>query len=129
MLGSFVLSSGYYDAYYKKALQVRRLIKNAYNDAFKHFDMIITPTTPSTAYKFGENADNPVKSYMGDIFTCSVNLAGVPALSLPCGFDKQGLPVGFQLIGDAFCEAKLINAARVYQSCTDFHNNIPGGKE
>ena len=128
MLGSFVLSSGYYDAYYKKALQVRALIKNAYNRLFERFDMIISPTTPTTAYKIGENINDPMKMYMGDIYTVSVNLAGLPAVALPCGFDRRGLPIGFQLIGDAFSEEKLINAARIYQQNTDYHTKNPGGE-
>jgi aspartyl-tRNA(Asn)/glutamyl-tRNA(Gln) amidotransferase subunit A len=125
MLGSFVLSSGYYDAYYKKALQGRALIKNAYNKLFERFDMILSPVAPTTAYKLGENIDDPMKMYMGDIYTVSINLAGLPAAALPCGFDRQGLPIGFQLIGDAFSERKLIDAARVYQSRTDYHTKRP----
>jgi len=128
MLGSFVLSSGYYDAFYKKALQARALIKDAYNDLFKRYDMILSPVAPTTAYKLGENIDDPMKMYMGDIYTVSVNLAGLPAVALPCGFDQQGLPVGFQLIGDAFTEDKLIGAARAYQSRTDHYKKQPGGE-
>jgi aspartyl-tRNA(Asn)/glutamyl-tRNA(Gln) amidotransferase subunit A len=125
MLGSFVLSSGYYDAYYKKALQTRALIKDAYSDLFKRFDMILSPVAPTTAYKLGENIGDPMKMYMGDIYTVSINLAGLPAVSLPCGFDKKKLPIGFQLIGDAFSETKLIGAARVYQNRTDHHTQRP----
>jgi aspartyl-tRNA(Asn)/glutamyl-tRNA(Gln) amidotransferase subunit A len=125
MLGSFVLSSGYYDAYYKKALQVRALIKDAYNKLFGQFDMILSPVAPTTAYKLGENIDDPMKMYMGDIYTVSINLAGLPAAALPCGFDTQGLPIGFQLIGDSFSEDKLIDAARVYQSRTVYHIKRP----
>jgi aspartyl-tRNA(Asn)/glutamyl-tRNA(Gln) amidotransferase subunit A len=121
MLGSFVLSSGYYDAYYKKALQTRALIKDAYSKLFARFDMILSPAAPTTAYKLGENVDDPMKMYMGDIYNVSVNLAGLPAVSLPCGFDRQGLPIGFQLIGEAFSEPKLVNAARVYQERTNYH--------
>ena len=121
MLGSFVLSSGYYDAYYKKALQTRALIKNAYNKLFEKYDMILSPVAPTTAYKRGDNIDDPIKMYMGDIYTVSVNLAGLPAVSLPCGFDKQKQPVGFQLIGDAFTEKKLIDTARIYQKRTTHH--------
>lgn len=127
MLGSFVLSSGYYDAYYKKALQVRALIKDAYNRLFGRFDMILSPVAPTAAYKIGENVDDPIKMYMGDIYTVSVNLAGLPAVALPCGFDRGGMPVGFQLIGDSFSEHKLIDAARVYQLRTDHHVKKPGG--
>ncbi|MCL2195277.1 MAG: Asp-tRNA(Asn)/Glu-tRNA(Gln) amidotransferase subunit GatA [Oscillospiraceae bacterium] len=129
MLGSFVLSSGYYDAYYKKALQVRALIKQAYDELFARFDMILSPVAPTTAYKLGENVDDPMTMYMGDIYTVSVNLAGLPAVSLPCGFDKQGLPVGLQLIGNAFDEAKLVAAARAYQRRTDFHTKLAGGAQ
>lgn len=128
MLGSFVLSSGFYDAYYKKALQTRALIKETYSNLFERFDMIISPVAPTTAYKIGENVDDPMKMYMGDIYTVSVNLAGLPAVSLPCGFDGNELPVGFQLIGNAFSEEKLINAARVYQNCTNHHTKKPGGE-
>jgi aspartyl-tRNA(Asn)/glutamyl-tRNA(Gln) amidotransferase subunit A len=127
MLGSFVLSSGYYDAYYKKALQVRSLIKDAYTKLFTKYDMILSPVAPTTAYKIGDNIGDPMKMYMGDIYTVSINLAGLPSAALPCGFDKQGLPIGFQLIGDAFSENKLIGAARVYQSRTDYHLKRPEG--
>jgi aspartyl-tRNA(Asn)/glutamyl-tRNA(Gln) amidotransferase subunit A len=125
MLGSFVLSSGYYDAYYKKALQGRALIKDAYNKLFEKFDIILSPVAPTTAYKLGENIEDPMKMYMGDIYTVSINLAGLPAVALPCGFDKQGLPIGFQLIGNSFSEIKLIDAARVFQSRTDYHTHKP----
>jgi len=127
MLGSFVLSSGYYDAYYKKALQVRALIKDAYTDLFKKYDMILSPVAPTTAYKIGDNIGDPMKMYMGDIYTVSINLAGLPSAALPCGFDSAGLPIGFQLIGDAFSESKLIGAARVYQSRTKYHLKKPEG--
>jgi len=115
MLGSFVLSSGYYDAYYKRALRTRALIKNAYNELFKRFDMIISPVAPTVAYKIGENIDDPIKMYMGDVYTVSVNLAGLPSVALPCGENAEGIPIGFQLIGEAFTEQKLINAARVFE--------------
>ena len=127
MLGSFVLSSGYYDAYYKKALQVRALIKNSYSKLFKSYDMILSPVAPTTAYKLGENVGDPIKMYMGDIYTVSINLAGLPAVALPCGFDTSGLPIGFQLIGDAFSEDKLIAAARAFQGRTAYHTQKPGG--
>jgi aspartyl-tRNA(Asn)/glutamyl-tRNA(Gln) amidotransferase subunit A len=125
MLGSFVLSSGYYDAYYKKALQARALIKDAYNKLFTRFDMILSPVAPTTAYKLGENVGDPMKMYMGDIYTVSINLAGVPAVALPCGFDTRGLPIGFQLIGNAFSENTLISAARAYQNRSDYHTRRP----
>ena len=128
MLGSFVLSSGYYDAYYKKALQTRALIKDAYDKLFQKYDMILSPVAPTAAYKRGENIDDPVKMYMGDIYTVSVNLAGLPAVALPCGHADAGnkkLPLGFQLIGGAFSERKLIDAARVYQKHTNHHKAGP----
>lgn len=128
MLGSFVLSSGYYDAYYRKALQVRTLIKDAYSRLFERFDIILSAVAPTTAYRIGENVNDPMKMYMGDIYTVSINLAGLPAVALPCGFDRKGLPIGFQLIADAFSEEKLINAARVYQCRTDHHTRKPGGE-
>ncbi|MCL2214934.1 MAG: Asp-tRNA(Asn)/Glu-tRNA(Gln) amidotransferase subunit GatA [Treponema sp.] len=127
MLGSFVLSSGYYDAYYKKALQTRALIKDAYNKLFEKFNIILSPVAPTAAYKRGENVDDPIKMYMGDIYTVSINLAGLPAVSLPCGLDPQRLPIGFQLIGSAFSEKKLIDTARVYQQHTTHHLTRPGG--
>ena len=125
MLGSFVLSSGFYDAYYKKALQTRALIKDSYTKLFTGFDMILSPVAPTTAYKLGENVGDPIKMYMGDIYTVSINLAGLPSVALPCGFDRQGLPVGLQLIGDAFSEGKLVAAARAYQRRTGHHLRRP----
>lgn len=121
MLGSFVLSSGYYDAYYNKALKVRRLIKNSFDSAFDKYDMIISPVAPTVAYKIGENSSDPLKMYLGDIYTVSVNLAGIPAVSVPCGFGANGMPVGMQLIGKSFSEPKLVKAASAFQRATDFH--------
>jgi aspartyl-tRNA(Asn)/glutamyl-tRNA(Gln) amidotransferase subunit A len=121
MLGSFVLSSGYYDAYYNKALKARRLIKNGFDAAFEKYDMIISPVAPTTAYKLGENSSDPLKMYLGDIYTVSVNLAGIPAVSVPCGFGANGMPVGMQLIGKSFSEPKLVKAAAAFQNITDFH--------
>lgn len=115
MLGSFVLSSGYYDAYYLKALRVKALIKQAFDQAFSKYDIILGPTAPTTAPKLGESLLDPIKMYLGDIYTISVNLAGLPAISVPCGIDKKGLPIGVQLIGDCFCEKKLIQAAYAYE--------------
>ena len=115
MLGSFVLSSGYYDAYYLKALRVKALIKKAFDEAFAKYDMILGPCAPTTAPKLGSSLSDPIKMYLGDIYTISVNLAGLPGISLPCGLDKNGLPVGLQLIGDCFKEKKIIQAAYAYE--------------
>ena len=115
MLGSFVLSSGYYDAYYLKALRVKAMIKKAFDDAFKKYDCILGPVAPTTAPKLGESLSDPIKMYLGDIYTISVNLAGLPGISVPCGTDKKGLPIGLQLIGDCFQEKKLIQAAYTFE--------------
>ena len=115
MLGSFVLSSGYYDAYYLKALRVKALIKKAFDEAFAKYDVILGPVAPTTAPKLGESLADPLKMYLGDIYTIAVNLAGLPAISLPCGKDRKGLPIGLQLIGDCFQEKKLIRAAYTYE--------------
>lgn len=119
MLGSFVLSSGYYDAYYLKALRVKALIKKAFDDAFARYDVILGPVAPATAPKLGESLSDPIKMYLGDIYTISVNLAGLPGISVPCGEDKNGLPIGVQLIGDSFQEKKLIRAAYTYEQCKE----------
>lgn len=111
MLGSFVLSSGYYDAYYVKALKTKALIKKAFDDAFAKYDVILGPVAPTTAPKIGESLSDPLKMYLGDIYTVSVNLAGIPGISLPCGFDKNGMPVGLQLLGQTFDEKSIIRAA------------------
>jgi aspartyl-tRNA(Asn)/glutamyl-tRNA(Gln) amidotransferase subunit A len=115
MLGSFVLSSGYYDAYYLKALRVKALIKKAFDEAFAKYDLILGPVAPTTAPKLGESLSDPIKMYLGDIYTISVNLAGLPGLSIPCGMDSKGLPIGLQLIGDCFQEKNLIRAAYTYE--------------
>lgn len=115
MLGSFVLSSGYYDAYYLKALRVKALIKKAFDEAFAKYDMILGPCAPTTAPKIGFSLSDPIKMYLGDIYTISVNLAGLPGISVPCGVDKNGLPIGLQLIGDCFKEKKIIQAAYSYE--------------
>ena len=115
MLGSFVLSSGYYDAYYLKALKVKALIKKAFDKAFAKYDVILGPVAPTTAPKLGESLADPIKMYLGDIYTISVNLAGLPGISVPCGEDGRGLPIGLQLIGDCFQEKKLIRAAYTYE--------------
>ena len=125
MLGTYALSSGYYDAYYKKALQVRTLIRKGFDEAFSKFDVILGPTAPTTAYKIGEKADDPLAMYLGDIYTVSVNIAGLPGLVLPCGFDTDGMPVGLQLIGKPFDESRLLQAGYTFEQNTGYHLNRP----
>lgn len=120
MLGSFVLSSGYYDAYYLKALRTKALIKQAFDKAFEAYDVILGPAAPTTAPKLGESLSDPIKMYLGDIYTISVNLAGLPGISLPCGTDAKGLPIGLQLIGDCFEEKKIIRAAYAYEQTREY---------
>ena len=115
MLGSFVLSAGYYDAYYLKALRVKAMIKKAFDRAYARYDCILGPVAPTTAPRLGESLDDPLKMYLGDIYTVSVNLAGLPAISVPCGEDGNGLPIGLQLIGDCFQEKKILRAAYSYE--------------
>lgn len=115
MLGSFVLSSGYYDAYYLKALRVKALIKKAFDEAFAKYDVILGPVAPTTAPKLGESLSDPIKMYLGDIYTISINLAGLPGICLPCGVDSKGLPIGLQLIGDCFKENNIIQTAYAYE--------------
>ena len=125
MLGTFALSSGYYDEYYLRASKVRRLIKNEYDAAFKKFDAIIGPTVPTLPFKIGENINDPVQMYLADVFTVSANLAGIPAVSFPCGFSESGLPIGVQLQGRAFDEAFLLNVVHQYQQQTEWHKRSP----
>lgn len=125
MLGTYTLSSGYYNAYYKKAQQVRTLIKNDFENAFKSVDLIVTPTTPTAAFKAGEKTDDPLQMYLADIFTISVNLAGVPAISIPCGFTSGNLPIGLQLIGGHFDEETLLKASYAYEQSTEWHKRKP----
>ncbi len=115
IIGTFVLSSGYYDAYYKKAQKVRTFVKNDFENAFKNVDVILTPTSPFTAFKIGEKVNDPISMYLSDIFTVSVNLAGIPAISIPCGYDASNLPIGMQLIGPSFKESLLFNAAHKFE--------------
>ncbi|WP_126443731.1 Asp-tRNA(Asn)/Glu-tRNA(Gln) amidotransferase subunit GatA [Sulfuricystis multivorans] len=126
LIGTYVLSHGYYDAYYLKAQQVRRLIAEDFRAAFASCDVIIGPTTPTPAFRFGEKSADPVQMYLSDIYTIAVNLAGLPAMSIPCGFDA-GLPVGLQIIAPWFAEAKMLNVAHRYQQATDWHRRMPGG--
>jgi aspartyl-tRNA(Asn)/glutamyl-tRNA(Gln) amidotransferase subunit A len=125
MLGTYALSAGYYDAYYLKAQRVRALVKKDFDEAFKKCDAILTPTAPTTAFKLGEKLEDPLQMYLSDIFTISVNLAGVPALALPCGFDAQGLPIGMQVIGKHFDEETLLRVGYAYEQATDWHRRKP----
>ncbi|MEG0782964.1 Asp-tRNA(Asn)/Glu-tRNA(Gln) amidotransferase subunit GatA [Carnobacterium sp.] len=125
MLGTFSLSSGYYDAYFKKAGQVRTLIKQDFANVFADYDLILGPTTPTTAFNLGENMDDPLTMYMNDILTVPVNLAGVPAISIPCGFAENGMPIGLQLIGKHFDEETIYKAAYAFEQATDFHQKKP----
>ena len=120
ILGTYVLSSGYYDAYYKKAQQVRTLVKNKFDEVFENHDIILTPIAPTTAFKIGEKSDNPLEMYLSDICTVSVNIAGLPGLSIPCGVDREGMPVGMQLIGKRFGEETILNAGYTYEQATKF---------
>ncbi len=124
MIGTYVLSAGYYDAYYLKALKIRRLIRDDFQKAFKDIDVIIGPTNPTTAFKLNEKLDDPVSMYLSDIYTVSVNLAGLPALSIPAGY-VDSLPVGMQFIGNYFSESRILNVAHRYQQMTDWHKTIP----
>ena len=128
MIGTYVLSAGYYDAYYLKAQQIRRLIANDFAEAFKQCDIIMGPTAPSTAFKAGEKADDPVSMYLQDIYTIAVNLAGLPGMSIPAGF-VNGLPTGIQIIGNYFDEARMLNVGHAYQQATDWHTRMPEGIE
>jgi len=126
MIGTYALSAGYYDAYYLKAQQVRRLISDDFAAAFQDVDIILGPTAPGTAFKLGEKSDDPVSMYLSDIYTIAVNLAGLPGMSVPCGI-VDGLPVGLQLIGNYFDEGRLLNVAHQYQQVSDWHQQIPAG--
>jgi len=125
MLGTYALSAGYYDAYYLKALKVRRLIRQDYDAAFKKVDCLIGPVTPTAAFKAGEKIDDPLAMYLGDLYTVSANLAGLPGISVPCGFNSDGLPIGYQLQGKAFDESRLLELAAAYQAETDWHVRRP----
>ena len=129
MLGTYALSSGYYDAYYLKALKVRRLIKQDYDKAFEKVDVIATPTAPNPAFRFGEKTGDPLSMYLEDVFTVSINITGLPGLSLPCGLSKTGLPIGLQLIGKAFDETTLLRTAYAYEQATEWHKQKPTLRE
>lgn len=123
ILGTYVLSSGYYDAYYKKAQQVRTLVSKKFEEVFEKYDVILTPTSPITAFNIGEKSDNPLEMYLADICTVSINIAGVPAISIPCGVNSEGMPIGMQLIGNKFQEKKILNAAYAYEQEIKFREN------
>ncbi|MDY7020246.1 MAG: Asp-tRNA(Asn)/Glu-tRNA(Gln) amidotransferase subunit GatA [Cyanobacteriota bacterium] len=125
MVGTYTLSAGYYDAYYLKAQKVRTLIKQDFEQAFTEVDVLVCPTSPTTAFKAGEKTDDPLSMYLSDLMTIPVNLAGLPALSLPCGFDEQGLPIGLQFIGNVLGEAQLLEVAYAYEQATDWHTHQP----
>jgi aspartyl-tRNA(Asn)/glutamyl-tRNA(Gln) amidotransferase subunit A len=125
MLGTFALSAGYYDAYYNKALRVRRLIKDDFDRAFEQCDVIAGPTSPTPAFRLGEKLSDPLQMYLADIYTIAANLVGVPALSIPCGFSAAGLPIGLQLMTPLFGETALLQAARLYERATDWHTRVP----
>jgi aspartyl-tRNA(Asn)/glutamyl-tRNA(Gln) amidotransferase subunit A len=125
MIGTYVLSSGYYDAYYKKASQVRALIKRDFDEAFKQCDVILTPTTPTPAFKIGEKTDNPLQMYLSDIFTISTNLAGIPGISVPCGYTKAGLPIGAQFLAGHFEEGKLIQISSAFEKHANIEKRRP----
>ncbi len=124
MIGTYVLSSGYYDAYYLKAQKVRRLIKNDFNDVFKKVDAILTPSTPSSAFKIGDKLNDPVSMYLNDIFTVPVNLAGLPGISIPAGLDTKGYPLGLQIIGKSFDEQNILNIAYAMEDKINFKFNV-----
>jgi aspartyl-tRNA(Asn)/glutamyl-tRNA(Gln) amidotransferase subunit A len=125
MIGAYVLSSGYYDAYYAKAQKIRRLISNDFDQAFKSCDVIMGPTTPTTAFAIGERCNDPVAMYLNDIYTIPVNLAGLPAASIPAGFSNAGLPIGLQIIAPYLGESRLLNVAHQYQKVTNWHLMSP----
>jgi aspartyl-tRNA(Asn)/glutamyl-tRNA(Gln) amidotransferase subunit A len=129
LIGTYVLSHGYYDAYYTQAQKVRKLVARDFAEAFKLCDVIMGPTTPTTAFRIGEKTADPVQMYLNDIYTIPANLAGLPGMSIPCGFDQQGLPVGLQIVGDYFSEARMLGAAHQYQLATDWHTRTPPGVE
>jgi aspartyl-tRNA(Asn)/glutamyl-tRNA(Gln) amidotransferase subunit A len=127
LIGTYVLSHGYYDAYYLKAQKIRRLTAHDFSEAFKRCDVILSPTSPNTAFKVGEKTRDPVLMYLNDIFTIPANLAGLPAMSIPCGLGTNNLPVGLQITGNYFAEAKMLNVAHQYQRATDWHKREPSG--
>jgi len=129
MLGTYALSSGYYEAYYLKAMKVRRLIKQDFDRVFEQVDVLATPTAPTAAFKIGEKTADPLSMYLSDVFTISVNIAGLPGLSMPCGFTKEDLPIGLQLIGKPFDEATVLQTAYAFEQSTEWHKRKPAFKK
>jgi aspartyl-tRNA(Asn)/glutamyl-tRNA(Gln) amidotransferase subunit A len=127
LIGTYVLSHGYYDAYYLKAQRIRRLIAGDFTEAFRRCDVILGPVTPTVAFELGAKMSDPVQMYLNDIYTIAANLAGLPAMSIPCGFGSEGLPVGLHLVGDYFTEARLLGIANQFQQATDWHTRAPAG--
>ena len=125
MLGTYALSSGYYEAYYSKAQRVRTLIREDFEKAFKKVDVLVTPTAPTPAFKMGEKISDPIEMYLSDIFTISCNLAGIPGISVPCGFSQEDLPIGFQILGKPFDESTLLQMTYFYQTMTNWHKRRP----
>jgi len=125
MLGTYALSAGYYDAYYLKAQKVRTLIKQDFDQAFAAVDVILAPTSPTTAFRIGEKVDDPLQMYLTDVFTLPASLAGIVGACIPCGFDSAGLPIGLQIMGTAFDESTVLRAAHAYQQVTDWHTRKP----
>ena len=119
MLGTYALSSGYYDAYYLRALKVRNLIRSDFTNAFESCDCVIMPVSPTTAFKIGEKTDDPLQMYLADVYTIAANLAGIPGISVPCGFDSNDLPIGLQILSPNFTEEKLLRVARMYEKQND----------
>jgi aspartyl-tRNA(Asn)/glutamyl-tRNA(Gln) amidotransferase subunit A len=126
MLGTYALSSGYYDAYYLKALKVRNLIRGDFVRAFEQCDCLMMPVSPTAAFRIGEKMDDPLQMYLSDVYTIAANLAGIPAVSIPCGFDEENLPIGLQILTPAFTEDKLLRIARMYEAQVDWHTRKPG---
>jgi aspartyl-tRNA(Asn)/glutamyl-tRNA(Gln) amidotransferase subunit A len=125
MIGTYALSAGYFDAYYRQAQKVRTLLKNEFDEAFKQVDVILSPTSPTPAFKVGAHADDPVAMYLEDVFLCAQPMAGIPALALPCGLSKDGLPIGLQLMGPHWGEPTILRAAHAYEQATDWHTKKP----
>ena len=127
LIGTYALSAGYYDAYYLKAQKIRRIIADDFRNAFVHCDVIAAPTTPTTAFRLGEKVDDPVSMYLNDVFTVPVNLAGLPAVSIPVGVDQEAMPIGLQLIGPYLEESRILAAAHDFQQETTWHQRVPEG--